>query len=141
MLRACTFYSNALTRHNLGLAYAQHAFSLLRNEKTDDAIEFFQRAQDVGFTDRVLLQGYAIALDKAGRWDEAEMALEGAMALPAEDAAAPRASGRGRPDLQAVDLEFQSNGRMDGFRELSPEHHKYTIPFVGIAAPIYQVAA
>jgi tetratricopeptide (TPR) repeat protein len=143
MLRACSFYPSATTRHNLGLAYTYHAFSSWNAGDFNSAIEFFLRAQDVGFVNGEVLKGYAGALASAGRVAEAEKAYERALVLAPEDGTTIGSLpmiGKG-VEAQAMAREFRTNGHLEEFGRVLPGRQKYATPVLDIASPVYQVAA
>ncbi|HKV38595.1 MAG TPA: hypothetical protein VJX67_05240, partial [Blastocatellia bacterium] len=139
MLKARNFYQSAATMHNLGLAYARQAFALWEAGDFSGAVEFFLRAQDIGFINSVVSHGYAVALNSAGRTDEAELAWERARALDSQEGTPPKASRS--VDLGAMPTAFQHNGNLGTFGQLSPAPQNYMTPIVEIASPVYKVAA
>jgi tetratricopeptide (TPR) repeat protein len=81
MRRACEIDSNDMTRHNLGLAYAQAAKHFLDQYDYEKAASVFEHAIDIGLVFAELLNDYGMALAISGHQDDAILALQRAMKL------------------------------------------------------------
>lgn len=86
MGRACAFFPNEQTRHNLGLAYVFLALALLQDKEFDGAIHYFESAEDTGLILPQSLNNYGVALALKGRLNEASRAFERALEIDPENA-------------------------------------------------------
>ena len=113
MFMAYEFDPNNNTRHNLGLAYAIFARSLVDQGELEAAISYFESAEDAGLVMPELLSDYGATLALSNRLDQAIRAFERALELAPENKV-----------IQA-NLERAKNYDMAGFstEELSAEFH------------------
>jgi Flp pilus assembly protein TadD len=81
MMRACEVYPSSQTQNNLNVACASLAFDSMDKGNVEQAIEWFERAQDGGLATPRLLNDYAVALASRARVDEATIALESALEI------------------------------------------------------------
>ncbi|HMG72368.1 MAG TPA: hypothetical protein VK582_02620 [Pyrinomonadaceae bacterium] len=81
MRRACEALPSEQARRNLGAAYAHLALFFMDNQDYQQAIVYFERAEDAGLVQPELINDYGIALAKVGRTAEARLAFERALQI------------------------------------------------------------
>jgi tetratricopeptide (TPR) repeat protein len=146
MLHACNFQPNENTRHNLGLAYARYGLWLLEKKgQFDEAVEFFEMAQDVGLRDSWLLSNHGAALAAIGRLHEAIAKFEKALELAPDDSTIVDNLSRARAQVGShqtgtVEL-FRTEEASGQYYELSLSSGRYAIAPVPIVNPEFLPAA
>lgn len=82
---ALSFNPDSRTRHDLGLAYATQADSLVENGMYDEAIVCYQHAEDTGLVSPTVYNNHAVALATTGRLEQAIIIFESALHLAPGD--------------------------------------------------------
>jgi len=76
MRKACEADPNQITRRNLSVAYVHTALYYFNHADLPQALEGFERAQDMGLITPALLNNYGVALARQGRGEEAIFEFE-----------------------------------------------------------------
>jgi tetratricopeptide (TPR) repeat protein len=116
MSRACEVDSNYMTRHNLGMAYAQVAEHYLDQRDYEKAIPIFEHAIDIGLVFPGLLNDYGMALAISGHQDEAILAFQRALRLSPDD------------EIILHNLNLAEGGANVGFRTVDIKAEFYPAP-------------
>jgi len=82
---ALSFNPSSRTRHDLGLAYANRADSLVENDMYDEAIICYQYAEDTGLISATVYNNHAVALAMTGKLEQAIIIFESALHLSPGD--------------------------------------------------------
>jgi tetratricopeptide (TPR) repeat protein len=127
MRMACVVFPTEKTRHNLGLANAFLAWSHIGKREYEEAIAFFEAAEETGLILPELLNDYAIALVFENRLDEAALAFERALRLD--------------PDNSLVKENLTKLNNSEPFDSLIPEEIKAEYIYIPTGVQQYQLAA